>query len=181
MDLRTNAVRLLEKKYEIDGRKQTYLGSRILGCRAGLSPREKLSAIQAVAGEVNQQFYGNTGVDEPELAMVCARNFMRPARRKNPGRASRTPFPCRRSATSCTAICPTRGRLSPKLWPSMISRWTSRCPFRPRRCAVWKAEPAQRGRREIKVPVNVYRDESALEFIRNPDGSMSLLIKNIIV
>ena len=56
MDLRTNAVRLLEKKYEIDGRKQTYLGSRILGCRAGLSPREKLSAIQAVAGEVNQQF-----------------------------------------------------------------------------------------------------------------------------
>ena len=34
---------------------------------------------------------------------------------------------------------------------------------------------------EIKVPVNVYRDESALEFIRNPDGSMSLLIKNIIV
>ena len=67
VDLRTNAVRLLEKKYEIDGRKQTYLGSRILGCRAGLSPREKLSAIQAVAGEVNQQFYGNTGVDEPEL------------------------------------------------------------------------------------------------------------------
>ena len=56
VDLRTNAVRLLEKKYEIDGRKQTYLGSRILGCRAGLSPREKLSAIQAVAGEVNQQF-----------------------------------------------------------------------------------------------------------------------------
>ena len=39
VDLRTNAVRQLEKKYEIDGRTQTYLGSRILGCRAGLSPR----------------------------------------------------------------------------------------------------------------------------------------------
>ena len=31
------------------------------------------------------------------------------------------------------------------------------------------------------IHIYVYRDESALEFIRNPDGSMSLLIKNIIV
>ena len=34
---------------------------------------------------------------------------------------------------------------------------------------------------EVKVPVEVYRDESALEFIKNPDGTTSLLIKNILV
>ena len=76
VDLRTNAVRLLEKKYEIDGRKQTYPGQPNPGLSGRAVPRgEKLSAIQAVAGEVNQQFYGNTGVDEPELAMAVCEEF----------------------------------------------------------------------------------------------------------
>ena len=34
---------------------------------------------------------------------------------------------------------------------------------------------------EIRVPVSVYRDENALEFIHNPDGTTSLLIKNVLV
>ena len=34
---------------------------------------------------------------------------------------------------------------------------------------------------EVKVPVEVYKDPAAVEFIRNEDGTTSLLIKNILV
>lgn len=34
---------------------------------------------------------------------------------------------------------------------------------------------------EIKVPVSIYRDENEIEFIKNPDGTTSLLIKNILL
>lgn len=32
---------------------------------------------------------------------------------------------------------------------------------------------------EIKIPARVYSDENEIEFINNPDGTISLLIKNI--
>lgn len=34
---------------------------------------------------------------------------------------------------------------------------------------------------EIKIPIQIYQDRDAVEFINNPDGSISLLIKNVIV
>ena len=89
---------------------------------------------------------------------------MRPARRTNPGRASRTPFPFTKALAEHDI---TLDEPLPLSAPAV------------RRMEKQSLRSA--GGVEIKVPVNVYRDESALEFIRNPDGSMSLLIKNIIV
>ena len=182
VDLRTNAVRLLEKKYEIDGRKQTYLGSRILGCRAGLSPREKLSAIQAVAGEVNQQFYGNTGVDEPELAMAVCEEFYA-ARAEEKSRAGKPdPVPVQAICDKLYGDMPHAREAFTKALAEHDITLDEPLPLSaPAVRRMEKQSLRSAGGVEIKVPVNVYRDESALEFIRNPDGSMSLLIKNIIV
>lgn len=34
---------------------------------------------------------------------------------------------------------------------------------------------------EIKIPADLYQDRNAVEFINNPDGTISLLIKNILL
>jgi bifunctional ADP-heptose synthase (sugar kinase/adenylyltransferase) len=34
---------------------------------------------------------------------------------------------------------------------------------------------------EVKIPADLFADQRAMEFIQNPDGSISLLIKNILL
>ena len=128
------SARVLEKKYEVDGRKQTYLAARVLGARAGLSPKEKLAAICEAAVEVNRQFYGNLGVEEPEVAAAVCEEYRaqraaasKPSARPRPKRA-RMWAPC---AKNCTASCPTRARRLKRPCASRTSRSTSRCPCPP--------------------------------------------------
>lgn len=175
-------VRLCEKKYEIDGRKQTYLGSRIVGCRVGMSPREKLSAIQAAAGEVNQQFYGNTGVDEPELAKaVCEEFYMaRDEERSCPGTPE--PVPVQAICDKLYGDMPHAREAFEKALEEHDIAMDEPMPMSAPAVRRMEKQSLRSGAGvEIKVPVSVYRDENAVEFIRNADGTTSLLIKNILM
>ncbi|MEG2394128.1 MAG: nucleoid-associated protein, partial [Ruthenibacterium sp.] len=72
----TRAVRVLEKQYEIDGHKSVYLARCLLSCRAkGRSAKETLSVIKEAAAQVNQQFYGNIGVEESDLAAAVCEEY----------------------------------------------------------------------------------------------------------
>lgn len=182
VDLSTHAVRLIEKKYEIDGRRQTYLGSRVLGCRAGLSPREKLSAIQAVAGEVNQQFYGNTGVDEPELALAVCEEFYA-ARAEEKSRAGKPdPVPVQAICDKLYGDMPHAREAFTRALAERDITLDEPLPLSaPAVRRMEKQSLRSAGGVEIKVPVSVYRDTTAIEFIHNPDGTTSLLIKNVLL
>lgn len=176
-------VRVLEKKYEIDGRKQPYLARAVVGARPGMSPKEKLAAICEAAQEVNQQFYGSLGVEEPEVAAAVCEEY----------RTYRTNVS--QSLEEEAAAAPV-AQLCEKLYGDL-----------PHAREVFEKELAQRdivmdeplpmpgtgvrklqkqslrssGGVEIKVPVSIYRDENEIEFIKNPDGTTSLLIKNILL
>ncbi len=175
-------VRLSEKKYEIDGRKQTYLGSRIVGCRVGMSPREKLSVIREAASEVNQQFYGNTGVDEPELAKAVCEEFYtaRDEERSRPGKPD--PVPVQAICDKLYGDMPhAREAFEKALEEHEISMEEPLPMSAPAVRRLEKQSLRSGAGVEIKVPVSVYRDENAVEFIRNADGTTSLLIKNILM
>ena len=58
-----------------------------MGAVSGYSPKEKLEVVRAAAVEVNQQFYGSLGMDEPDeeedicididgVPFVAARDFL---------------------------------------------------------------------------------------------------------
>lgn len=175
-------VRLLEKKYDMDGHKQPYLGRRLLEVRPGLSPKEKLETIRSVAVEVNQQFYGATGVDEPEVAAaVCAEYKAAKVA------ASRPDVPW--EPAPIEDLCDTLYGDLPHAREAFTKALAERDialdePLPMPAAAVRRLEKQSlrsAGGVEVKVPVEVYRDESALEFIKNPDGTTSLLIKNILV
>ncbi len=175
-------VRLSEKKYEIDGRRQTYLGSRIVGCRVGMSPREKLSVIRQAASEVNQQFYGNTGIDEPELAKAVCEEFYtaRDEERSRPGKPE--PVPVQAISDKLYGDMPhAREAFEKALEEHEISMQEPLPMSAPAVRRLEKQSLRSGAGVEIKVPVSVYRDENAVEFIRNADGTTSLLIKNILM
>lgn len=166
--------RVIEKKYEIDGRKSAYLCRSLLQAVSGYSPKEKLEVVKAAAVEVNQQFYGSLGMDEPAVAAALIETF------------------CEEK----DAAPPTAGEICEALYGEVPHAREAFARLLEEK-EVDAAEPVtilpaavrrmekQKLRAfsgvEIKVPVEVYRDPSAIEFIQNEDGSTSLLIKNVLV
>ena len=175
VNISTKEVRCIEKKYEIDGRKASYLATRLLGCKTGLSPKEKMAAIKAVAGEVNQQFYGNTGVDEPELAAaVCEEYYAREDKD--------APVPVKNICEKLYGDMPHAREAFTKALAEREITIEDELPLRSNLVHRLEKQSLRSGDGvEIKVPVNLYKDADAIEFIRNDDGTMSLLIKNILM
>ena len=179
------SARAREKKSEVDGREHTSLAARVLGARAGLSPKEKLAAICEAAVEVNRQFYGNLGVEEPEVAAAVCEEY-----RAQRAAASKPSAPAAAEAgADVGALCeklygelPHAREAFEKALREQDIAFDEPLPMPP--AGVHRLEKQSlrsAGGVEIRVPVSVYRDENALEFIHNPDGTTSLLIKNVLV
>lgn len=175
VNLTTREVRVLEKKYDIDGKKQTYISSRLLGCKTGMSPKEKLTAIQCVAEEVNQRFYGNTGVDETQLAAaVCEEYHAR--------ESADDDIPVREICTKLYGDMPhAREAFTNALAERDITLDEPLQLSAPAVRRLEKQSLRSGSGVEIKVPVSLYKDENAVQFIKNPDGTTLLLIKNVLI
>ena len=173
INLDTRAVRVLEKPYEIDGHKTCYLAGRLLQCKAGLSPKQKLKAIQAVAEEVNQRFYGNLGVEESDLAAAVCEEYHASEDGEVPVNAICEKLygdmPHAREAF-CEALA--EHEIAPEE-PVPLSGAAVR--------RLEKQSLRSGDGVEIKVPVSLYKNEKAIEFIHNEDGTTSLLVKNILL
>ena len=169
---REHATTVLEKKYDIDGKKTAYLAREFAGCKSGLSNKEKLEVICEAAVEVNRQFYGSLGVDEPEVAAAVCEEF------KNATGGVAAKEVCRRLYKDLPH--------AEEAFEKALAEHD--LPFAE---AVAISAPAVRRLEkqslrsgsgvEIKVPVSVYRDKEAVEFLKNDDGTTSLLIKNILL
>lgn len=168
-------ARVLEKPYEIDGSKCCYLASRLLGCRAGLSPKQKLAALQDAAAEVNQKFYGNIGVEESELAAAVCEEFYAAQEQDAPVQVADVceklygDMPHAKAAfTEALKEYDMDVREELPLTGAAVRRLEKQ--------SLRNADGV-----EIKVPVSLYKNPAALEFIHNDDGTTSLLIKNILI
>ena len=128
--------------------------------------------VRAAAVEVNQQFYGSLGMDEPAvdaaLLQLC----------------------------ETAEVPPTAGEICEALYGEVphareafervleekavaVAEPVAILPAAVRRMEHQKLKSYSGV--EVKVPVEVYKDPAAVEFIRNEDGTTSLLIKNILV
>lgn len=166
--------RVIEKKYDIDGKKSSYLCRHLLKAISGYSPKEKLEVVKSAAVEVNQQFYGSLGMDEPSVAATLLETFCE---------EKDAPIPT--ASEICEALYGevphakeafTRILEEKELAPTEP---VAIVPAAVRRMENQKLKAFSGV--EVKVPVEVYKDTSAIEFIKNEDGTTSLLIKNILV
>ena len=166
-------VRVLEKPYEIDGHKECYLAARLLDCRKGLSPKEKLSFVKAAAAEVNQKFYGSLGVEESDLAAAVCDEF---------AAADDGVVPVQAIAQNLYADMPHAQEAFREALAEHDIAPEEALPLSGAAVRRLEKQSLRSGTGvEVKVPVNLYKDKSALEFIHNDDGTTSLLIKNILV
>jgi hypothetical protein len=165
------SVKLIEKKYEIDDKKDFYLSASFLQCSGSVSAKQKLAAITKAAKSINEKFYDNDKEVETHVVSVLCDQA------------------AEESETTVEDLCNHFYGDSAVVKQEFIEELKNKnidvsdtvkvSPSVARRLEKQSIKTSSGV--EIKIPVSQYNNMDSLEFINNPDGSISLLIKNVIL
>jgi hypothetical protein len=169
VDLGEFGIRLLEKEYEIDGEKDFYLSKLLLACEYGLSNREKAKVLDKVTKQIGQKYYSEdvTAVARMRQAVTGKAAEDRPVELDElAGSVFREDPAVRREYLEeirKAGLVETEVRLPEKLAA--------------RKFASQKIE-TDTGI-ELQFPAEYFNNKEKIEIINNPDGTLSILIKNV--
>lgn len=170
ISLNSDEVRLMEKKYEIDGKKSCYLSEQILECSFGISEKQKLTVMQKAVEAVNEKFFDNKQEIEVHVASVLCEQAEND------------------DAATLDALCDSIYGNSPVEVKEEFTRAIAEKDLHMSDTVRISPAAANRLKKqsiktengiEIKIPIDVYNSGDGVQFINNPDGSISLLIQGI--
>ncbi|EGO62885.1 nucleoid-associated protein [Acetonema longum] len=169
INMQTPSVKVIERQFTVDGIKDFYLSTQILACTENKTPRQKATKILKVAEKVAELYYAkedemnthisSTMFDELQQEQpLVVENLGQKFFAKNP--AAREEFFERLAAVDIgkDEILALSEKFQKKFGKQAIKTSSGV---------------------EIKIPTQVYSNVDEIEFINNPDGTVSLLIKNI--
>lgn len=164
-------VRLVEKKYEINGEKVNYFSYLFLKCNSSLSPKTKLNIVTKAIEKVQ-----NDNLDEYTAteAKMRAKSIIRQELEKNGG------FVVEDLADKVFEEQPDmRNAFQEKMEKyDMVKQEV--IPQNETTVRKYQKQYLYTDSGiEIKIPMDCYQDADRVEFITNPDGTVSVLIKNI--
>lgn len=173
-------VRMIEKRYTMDDKKDVYLSTRVFGCTQALPEKEKLKAVCETAVAAVQAAYPEAdgledvppfdGGTETAVELMVRNQAVDNTIAVQDVRArieEQYPLatPAFDEALAETGVTPTdRVTVS----PARIKRMESRS---------FKTESGI----EIKIPAELCNSDEAVEFIHSAGGGLSLLIKDVLV
>lgn len=173
VNIRDGSLRLLEKKYDIDGKKDFYLSSVVFQCTQAPPEKKKLQVIQEAATQAVKDAYEDEPHAEAQVAMLIAgqavdnqltvEKVRRQLAEEYPLAA--VPFDdfIEKSEVEMADLA-----APVTVTPARIRRMESR--------SIRTASGI-----EVKIPTEILSSETEVEFINDADGTVSLLIKNVIL
>ncbi len=165
-------VRIIEKKYlMMDESREAYLSSRILGCLPEISERSKLMAVKKAMQKANKEVLGDKKVVEQEF-MSRMHGYL--AENEEPVISEM----CREVLRDYPQIAPMveEHLVNENIDPEATVQVGQQTVKRFEKQSVKTPDGI-----EVKIPADLFADQRAMEFIQQPDGSISLLIKNILL
>ena len=169
IDMDMPSVKVIERKYMVDGIKDFYISTQILDCTESKTPRQKTTKLLQVAEKIANLYYS----DEDEMDIHISTTMHEELQKgqvlsvENLGQkffsknlAAQEEFFERLSAVD----------ISRDEELSLSERFQRKF----QKQAIRTSSGV-----EIKIPTQVYSNADEIEFINNPDGTVSLLIKNI--
>lgn len=171
VDIRSGTLCLLEKKYDIDGKKDFYLSSVVFQCTQAPPEKKKLQVIQQAATQAVKDAYEDEPHAEAQVAMLIANQAVdnqltvESVRRQLAEEYPLAAVPFDGFIEKSEVI----SRTEPvTVTPARIRRMESR--------SIRTASGI-----EVKIPTEILSSEAEVEFINDTDGTVSLLIKNVIL
>ena len=174
VNLTDYSMRLLEKKYDIDGHKEFYLSSVVFQYTQAEPEKKKLQAIQEAAAQAVKDAYEDEPHADAQVAMLIANQAA-----DNDNQVSVEQVRQQLAEEYPLAAVPFDDYVEKSEVLEEAAAPVTVTPARIRRMESRSIRTANGI--EVKIPTELLNSDSELEFIHDPDGSVSLLIKNVIL
>ena len=165
------ALRVIEKKYEVNGEKTDYFSFLFLKCSAHLSPKSKLSIVSRAVESIQKEGFDETERFEKQMR---AKSIIQEEIEEKGG------FVVEELAER---IFEEQPELKVAFQDKMEKYNMVKEEIQPQSETTVRRYQSQHLYTdtgiEIKIPMEQYKDPKSVEFITNPDGTVSVLIKNI--
>lgn len=174
VNLTDYSMRLLEKKYDIDGHKEFYLSSVVFQYTQAEPEKKKLQAIQEAAAQAVKDAYEDEPHADAHVAMLIANQAA-----DNDNQVSVEQVRQQLAEEYPLAAVPFDDYVEKSEVLEEAAAPVTVTPARIRRMESRSIRTANGI--EVKIPTELLNSDSELEFLHDPDGSVSLLIKNVIL
>ena len=174
VNLTDYSMRLLEKKYDIDGHKEFYLSSVVLQYTQAEPEKKKRQAIQEAAAQAVKDAYEDEPHADAQVAMLIANQAA-----DNDNQVSVEQVRQQLAEEYPLAAVPFDDYVEKSEVLEEAAAPVTVTPARIRRMESRSIRTANGI--EVKIPTELLNSDSELEFLHDPDGSVSLLIKNVIL
>ena len=174
VNLTDYSMRLLEKKYDIDGHKEFYLSSVVFQYTQAEPEKKKLQAIQEAAAQAVKDAYEDEPHADAQVAMLIANQAA-----DNNNQVSVEQVRQQLAEEYPLAAVPFDDYVEKSEVLEEAAAPVTVTPARIRRMESRSIRTANGI--EVKIPTELLNSDSELEFLHDPDGSVSLLIKNVIL
>lgn len=171
INLEDYTIKLLEKKFDVNGVKTNYFSAMFLKCRGSLAPKTKLAIVNRAVNDVQKKYYNES--EQFEVQMEAKSIINEELARKG---SLDVPVVIDR-------IFKDQVQMKEEIQEKLEKYNLTDAPIEPQNPNTTKKFTSQHLLTdtgiEIKIPMQEYNNKDAVEFITNPDGSISVLIKNI--
>ena len=174
VNLTDYSMRLLEKKYDIDGHKEFYLSSVVFQYTQAEPEKKKLQAIKEAAAQAVKDAYEDEPHADAQVAMLIANQAA-----DNDNQVSVEQVRQQLAEEYPLAAVPFDDYVEKSEVLEEAAAPVTVTPARIRRMESRSIRTANGI--EVKIPTELLNSDSELEFLHDPDGSVSLLIKNVIL
>ena len=174
VNLTDYSMRLLEKKYDIDGHKEFYLSSVVFQYTQAEPEKKKLQAIQEAAAQAVKDAYEDEPHADAQVAMLIANQAA-----DNDNQVSVEQVRQQLAEEYPLAAVPFDDYVEKSEVLEEAAAPVTVTPARIRRMESRSIRTANGI--EVKIPTELLNSDSELEFLHAEDGSVSLLIKNVIL
>lgn len=169
INLEDYSIRIIEKKYEINGEKCNYLSEVFLKCKAAMSSKSKLDIVTRAVEQVNKKHFA----DKPVAQMEAKRIIKEEIEEKGTINVEQI----------SEKIYGKVPEIKEEFDAKMEKYHMQKAEVKPQSEKTTKKFEKQYLKTdtgiEINIPMEQYQDANQVEFITNPDGTISVLIKNI--
>ena len=168
------SMKLLEKKFDIDGHKDFYLSTVVFQYTTAQPEKKKLQAIQEAAVQAVQENYADQPHVEAQVAMLIANQAA-----DNDNQVSIQQVRQQLEEEYPLAAVPFDDYVEKSDVLEAPEQPVTVTPARIRRMESRSIHTANGI--EVKIPTELLNSDNEVEFLHSDDGSISLLIKNVIL
>ncbi len=169
INLNDMSIRLIEKKYDIDGEKTNYFSELFLQCSGDISNREKIRLFNKATDQFKEEYFGDDFKKGLEIRKAVSESFEN------------------NSAIDIEEVAANVFKNSPDMQKSYLKSMEDAglktTLLSPSEKVIEKNYRKQTLKTdtgiEINIPMDCYSDSGRIEFITNPDGTISIIIKNV--